>query len=60
MGASLAHRCRPRARYRAARDLGDLQAIEKGPTAYGRRLVRKKGYAKTNGLLATILRDVGL
>lgn len=46
--------------YRAARDLGDLQAIEKGPTAYGRRLVRKRAYAKTNGLLASILRDIGL
>jgi hypothetical protein len=46
--------------YRIARDLGDLHAIEKGPTAYGRRLVRKKAYAKSNGLLGSILRDIGL
>jgi hypothetical protein len=39
--------------YRAARDLGDLQAIEKGPTAYGRRLVRKKAYAKPTGCSGT-------
>jgi hypothetical protein len=49
---------RPQA-YRIARDLGDL-AVEKGPTAYGRRLVRKEAYARTNGLLGSILRDVGL
>ena len=46
--------------YRAARELGDLQAIEHGPTAYGRRLIRKKAYAKSNGLLAMVLRDIGL
>jgi hypothetical protein len=46
--------------YRAARDLGDLQAAMHGPTAYGRRLVRKKAYAKTNSLLAMVLRDIGL
>jgi hypothetical protein len=31
-----------------------------GPTAYGRRLVRKKANARTNGLLWHVLRDVGL
>ena len=46
--------------YRAARDLGDLQAIDKGPTAGGRRVVRKKAYARTNGRLAMVLRDIGL
>jgi hypothetical protein len=46
--------------YRAARDLGDLQAIDKGPTADGRRVVRKKAYARTNGRLAMVLRDIGL
>ena len=54
-GTALRRRLHP-----AAWDLGDLQAIEKGPTAYGRRLVRKRAYAKTNGLLASILRDIGL
>jgi hypothetical protein len=37
-----------------------MQAAMHGPTAYGRRLVRKKAYARTNGLLAILLRDVGL
>jgi len=34
--------------YRAARDLGDLQAIEKGPTAYAKRRVRKVAYREVN------------
>ncbi len=38
--------------YRAARDLGNVEAAEKGPTAYGKRVVRRKAYAKTNGALA--------
>jgi hypothetical protein len=46
--------------YLGARLLGDFQAAEKGPTAYGRRLVRKQAYRRTNGLLAMILRDLGL
>jgi hypothetical protein len=46
--------------YRAARDLGDLQAASKGPTAYGRRLVRKQTFRKTNSLLSQVLRSIGL
>ena len=44
--------------YRAARDLGDVEAASKGPTAYGKRVVRKKAYAKTNGALGKALRGV--
>jgi hypothetical protein len=46
--------------YRAARDLGNLEAAEKGPTSFGRRYARRKVYAKTNGLTRKILRSIGL
>jgi hypothetical protein len=42
--------------YRAARGLGNVEAAEKGPTSYGRRVVRRKVYAKTNGALGKLLR----
>jgi hypothetical protein len=44
--------------YRAARDLGNVEAASKGPASYGRRVVRRKAYAKTNGLLAKALRGL--
>jgi hypothetical protein len=44
--------------YRAARDLGNVQAAAKGPSAYGRRVVRRKTYAKTNGALSKILKSL--
>jgi hypothetical protein len=44
--------------YRAARDLGNVEAAEKGPSSYGKRLVRRKAYAKTNGLTAKLLRGL--
>ena len=34
--------------------LGNVQAAAKGPSAYGRRVVRRKTYAKTNGALSKI------
>jgi hypothetical protein len=46
--------------YRAARDLGNLEAAEKGPTSYGKRYARRKVYAKTNGLTRKFLRSIGL
>ena len=46
--------------YRAARDLGNLEAAEKGPRSFGRRYARRKVYAKTNGLTRKILRSIGL
>lgn len=44
--------------YRAARDLGNVEAASKGPGAYGRRVVRRKVYAKTNGMLGRALRSL--
>lgn len=41
--------------YRAARLLGDVQAVSKGPAATGRRIVRKQAYATWNGLLGGLL-----
>jgi hypothetical protein len=34
--------------YRSARTLGDIEAAEKGPAAYARRRIRRKGYAGWN------------
>lgn len=45
--------------YRAARDLGNVQAAAKGPGAYARRTVRRGVYRKTNGLLGKLLRGLG-
>jgi hypothetical protein len=42
--------------YRAARDLGNVEAAEKGPEAYGKRVV----YRSTNRLTARFLRRLGL
>jgi len=44
--------------YRAARDLGNVQAAQKGPSAFGKRVVRRKVYAKTNGFLGKALRSI--
>jgi len=44
--------------YRAARDLGNVEAASKGPASYGRRVVRRKVYAKTNGFLGKALRGL--
>jgi len=46
--------------YRAARDLGNLEAAEKGPVSFGKRCARRKVYAKTNGLTRRFLRSLGL
>ena len=46
--------------YRAARDVGNIEAAEKGPASYGKRVVRRKVYAKTNGLTRKFLRKFGL
>jgi hypothetical protein len=46
--------------YRAARDLGNVQAASKGPTAYGKRVVRRKVYRSTNGALGRFLKGLGL
>jgi hypothetical protein len=44
--------------YRAARDLGNVEAAEKGPASYGRRVVRRKAYRITNGALGKLLRGI--
>jgi hypothetical protein len=46
--------------YRAARDLGNIEAAEKGPVSYGRRVVRRKIYRRTNSALGKLLRSLGL
>ena len=44
--------------YRAARILGDIEAIRQGPAAVLRRHVRKATYRRTNGALSSILRAI--
>lgn len=46
--------------YRAARDLGDLEAAAKGPVPYAKRRARKVAYRRTNGALGSFLRALGL
>jgi len=46
--------------YRTARDLGNLEVAEKGPSSFGNRYARRKVYAKTNGLTRKFLRSMGL
>jgi hypothetical protein len=46
--------------YRGARILGNLEAAERGPSAYAKRVARRKVYAKTNGATRTLLRSLGL
>jgi hypothetical protein len=46
--------------YRAARDLGNVQAAEKGPASYGQRVVRRKVYRTVNKPLGRMLKGFGL
>jgi len=46
--------------YRTARIMGDVEAAEKGPTAYGKRLARKSMYRRSNSATRQLLRMVGL
>ncbi|MDQ6848947.1 MAG: hypothetical protein M3070_02975 [Actinomycetota bacterium] len=45
--------------YKAARLMGNVQAAAKGSTAYGKRVVRRKAYSKTNGALSRVLKSFG-
>jgi hypothetical protein len=44
--------------YRAARDMGNIEAAAQGPSAYGKRVVRRKVYARTNGFVSRLLRGL--
>ncbi len=46
--------------YRVARDLGNVQAAEKGPSAYAKRVARRKIYARSNGIARQLTRSLGL
>jgi hypothetical protein len=46
--------------YRAARDLGNIEAAEKGPATYGKRVARRKVYRSTNKVTGRFLRKLGL
>jgi hypothetical protein len=46
--------------YRAARDLGNVQAAAGGPGSYAKRMARRKVYHATNGLTNNLLRSFGL
>ncbi len=46
--------------YKAARLMGNAQAAARGPTAYGKRVIRRKAYSKTNGALSRVLKSLGL
>jgi hypothetical protein len=46
--------------YRAARDLGNVQAAEKGPVSYSKRVVHRKTYREVNRPLGRMMRNLGL
>ena len=46
--------------YRAARDLGNVEAAEEGPVSYGQQVARQKVYRKTNTGLGSIPRGLGI
>jgi hypothetical protein len=47
--------------YRAARDLGNVEAVEHGgATGLAKRNARRAVYRKTNGVTARLLRAIGL
>ncbi len=46
--------------YRAARDMGNLEAASRGPGSYAKRVARGKVYRTTNGITNQLLRSSGL
>ena len=46
--------------YRAARLMGDVEAAEKGPTAFEKRVARRAVYRTTNRWTRRFLRGFGL
>ncbi len=46
--------------YRAARVMGDVDAARHGPSAYGRRVVRRRVYRASGGATRELCRALGL
>jgi hypothetical protein len=46
--------------YRSARDLGNLQAAERGPVSYSKRVARRRVLRTSNGLVQRGLRKLKL
>jgi hypothetical protein len=46
--------------YRAARDLGNVDAAAQGPSALAKRQIRRRAYRSTNRSLGGLLRSLGL
>jgi hypothetical protein len=46
--------------YGTARDLGNVQAAERGPGSYAARVARRRVYRTSNHLTSQLLRSVGL
>ena len=46
--------------YRAARASNNLRAASRGPSAFAKRVVRRKVYGKEMGVTRSILRAFGL
>jgi hypothetical protein len=46
--------------YKAARTSNNVRAMSRGPSAYGKRVVRRKVYGKSMGATGKLLRIFGL
>lgn len=46
--------------YRLARASNNVRAASRGPSAYAKRVIRRKAYSKDMGLTRSILRAFGL
>ena len=46
--------------YKMARIMGDVSAIQNGPQAIGKRIVRKSAYRAGNKVIGKSLRKIGL
>jgi hypothetical protein len=44
--------------YRLARDSANVRAARGGPASYGKRVIRRKVYAKSNGMVGKFLRSI--
>lgn len=49
-----------RASWKASRVIGDIEAAERGPGAYGRRIIRRHVTRHTNRALRGAMRRLGL